>query len=96
MRSIQGTDILVFVEQQEEKIYETWLYAYKGNLCESEHKEAEKIELSKGKVITRIQQLNIRIITPELIKFKVQDGNGREYIYNLFIRSRLKAVQNET
>lgn len=96
VRNIQGTDVLVFTEVEEEKVYETWLYACDGSLCEIDRGEVGHMKLNQGKAITQIQQLNIIAIQPELIKFKVKDKEGREYTYTLFVRSRLKAVQNET
>lgn len=96
VRNIEGTDVLVFTQKEQDRIYETWLYAYNGSLCEICKGKVGEMKLSEGQMITRIQRLNIKAIQPNLIKLKIQDEKGREYEYTLFVRSHLKAVQNET
>lgn len=95
VRKVQGTDVLIYTEKVEQDTYETWVYGYKGNLCELSKRRAGDFKLREGRVIAHIDVLGINMVAPNLVKIKVRNKGGLEYTYVLAVRSNEKAVQYE-
>lgn len=95
IKNVQGTNVLVYTEKIGQDTYETWIYGYKGNLCEISKRKVGDFKLREGNVIAQINVLSMGIVASNLIKVKVKDEGGLEHTYVLALRSNEKAVQYE-
>ncbi len=96
IKRVENISVLVCAKQDEAATYETWIYEYKGSLCQISKHQTEKFKPREGKRISKIASLSIGEIVPSLIKVEVKDEFDLTHTYIFTVRSSQNVVQDET
>ena len=83
----EGTQVLVLAQDIEGDIYETWIYAHKGKLCETLMLKGMTFELSEGIAVTEVEDLSMKLLTSNLLEVTLLTAEGIKYTRIVAIRS---------
>ena len=85
--TFNGQDALILTQTVEDSAYQTYIYAYKGELKELFLKENTAADLSAGTTILEIQDFSMEKSAKNLLHFSCTDTNGKTASIVVSIRS---------
>ncbi|WP_083258691.1 DUF4860 domain-containing protein [Cellulosilyticum sp. I15G10I2] len=88
----EGYDVLVLGQTIEGVDYETWIYAYEGQLYEAFIEKGTPIALADGMGMIEIQGLKMEELQERLLRFETMDHLGKTLELVISLRSELKEV----
>lgn len=83
----ENTQVLVLKQEVEGDTYETWIYEYKGYLCEALIVKGMDFDLSEGMPLLEIDHLKMTFVNPKSLEVSILTPKGLRYTRIIAIRS---------
>jgi len=89
---IVGSDALVFSKVVGERVFETWLYVYEGQLCELTIAAELGVDASYGQAIMPMQSMTIDLLSLEdgLISITFVMDDGQTTSIDVYVKTRVE------
>lgn len=93
IKELDSTSVLVLEETVEDITYETWIYAYEGQLRETYIEKDTTVTLEEGMAILAINGLQVEISGQGVLYIALEDLEGHTHEMNMSLRTTTKGKE---